>query len=75
MEFNIDSLNMYLDIKSRKKVNIYPLIPIHIRYYSIEVESNNAIYYNDIYQIDKKMNDSLRINEGAMEKDITSAPF
>lgn len=75
MEFNIDSLNMYLDIKSRKKVNINPLIPIHIRYYSIEVESNNAIYYNDIYQIDKKMNDSLRINEGAMEKDITSAPF
>ena len=60
--FNTDSLNRYMEIKSRIKVAIYPEIPIHIRYYSIEADSNNVNFYPDIYQIDNKMHQALQNN-------------
>ena len=60
--FNTDSLNRYMLIKSRIKVAIYPEIPIHIRYYSIEADSNNVNFYPDVYQIDSKMHQALQNN-------------
>ncbi len=60
--FNTDSLNRYMEIKSRIKVAIYPEIPIHIRYYSIEADTNNVNFYPDIYQIDNKMHQALQNN-------------
>jgi murein L,D-transpeptidase YcbB/YkuD len=57
--FNRDSLDHYISIKTRQQVNIKPSIPIHIRYFTIEADSNNFNFYKDAYQIDSMMNEVI----------------
>ncbi len=59
INFNSDSLNNSLKNKQRKKVDLFNRVPVHIRYFSAEVDSNKLFFYDDIYGLDKKMLDNL----------------
>jgi murein L,D-transpeptidase YcbB/YkuD len=59
INFNSDSLNNSLKNKQRKKVDLFIRVPVHIRYFTAEVDSNKLFFYNDIYGLDKKMLDNL----------------
>lgn len=60
-KFNRDSLNYYIEIKTRKEVNVTPKIPIHIRYYTAEAFGNQINFYPDIYNIDLLMQEALHL--------------
>ncbi len=59
INFNADSLKTYLKNKERKRVNLFNRIPIHIRYYTSEVDNKGIHFYDDIYELDKKMIENL----------------
>jgi murein L,D-transpeptidase YcbB/YkuD len=55
MDFNYDKLQNYISKKERHRVNLERQLPVHIRYFTVEADSLNIIFYNDIYRIDSLM--------------------
>lgn len=62
INFNSDSLIYYLKKKERKKVDLVKPLPIHIRYYTCEGDSDTIIFYNDIYRFDSLMFNNIRLS-------------
>jgi murein L,D-transpeptidase YcbB/YkuD len=62
INFNSDSLQEYVNNKERRRVDLFRPLPIHIRYYTAVADSNSIHFYDDVYSIDKKMNDSFNSN-------------
>ena len=63
INFNSDSLNLSLKNKQRKKIDLFNRVPVHIRYFTSEVDSNKLLFYDDIYGLDKKMIENLHSKE------------
>lgn len=61
INFNSDSLNYYLKKKERKRVDLFKPLPIHIRYFTCEADSNTILFYNDIYHLDSLMFNNISL--------------
>ncbi len=61
INFNSDSLNYYLKKKERKKVDLFKPLPIHIRYFTCEADSNTIFFFNDVYRLDSIMFDKINL--------------
>lgn len=59
INFNSDSLDQSLKNKQRKRVDLFNRVPVHIRYFTAEVDSNKIIFYDDVYGLDKKMYENI----------------
>ncbi|MBL4593281.1 MAG: L,D-transpeptidase family protein [Flavobacteriales bacterium] len=61
-EYNIDSVNTYVNNKEQKRITLNTKIPVHIQYYTCGTDSNNNIvFYKDIYGLDKKLKELMEI--------------
>ncbi len=61
INYNTDSLNSDLKNKIRKRVNLFTRVPVHLRYFTCETDSENIKFYDDIYSLDEKMINNLMI--------------
>lgn len=52
-------LTKYFQESKRRTMNIYPQIPIYVRYYTCEMRDGQLVFYEDIYRKDKKIMDGL----------------
>ena len=62
-DFNYDMLQNYISKKERHRVNLEIQLPVHIRYFTVEADSTEIIFFKDIYGIDSIMKTVYEIPE------------
>ncbi len=62
-EYNIDSVNTYVNKKEQKRITLNTKIPVHIQYFTCGTDSNNnIIFYKDIYGLDRKLEELMGLS-------------
>jgi murein L,D-transpeptidase YcbB/YkuD len=55
-KYSIDTVRSFIENKTRKVITLNKKTPIHIRYYTVEADTNNDIrFYPDVYFIEKEL--------------------
>jgi len=55
-EYNLDSVQIFINAKHHKQINLRHPYPVHINYFTCGVDTNNQlIFYKDIYKKDEKL--------------------
>ena len=70
INFSSDSLNYYLKKKERKKVDLFKPLPIHIRYFTCEADSDTIFFYNDVYRLDSIIFNDINLFNTVMKKNV-----
>jgi len=61
-KYNIDSLHVFVDSKTQKRIKLNKHIPIYIEYFTCGTDTNNnLVFYKDIYGLDKKLEDLMQL--------------
>jgi len=54
--YTLDSVNYYIKNKQRKVISLHKKVPVHIRYFTAEADSNSQIiFYPDVYSLEKEI--------------------
>ncbi len=60
----VDSLNKWLDTKQKKYIPVRKPIPLFIRYFTCDTdEKGQLVFYDDIYEEDKKIREKIFANK------------
>jgi len=59
----VDSLTHWLEIKEKHSIPIRAKVPVFIRYFTCEANNGQIIFFEDIYDEDKKMSELLFANK------------
>ena len=63
-KYNIDSVHVYIISKEQKRITLNTKIPVHIQYFTCGTDSNNnMVFYTDIYNLDKKLEELMELND------------
>jgi len=63
LSYNVDSIKTWLANKDRKRIMVKNKLPLFIEYFTCEVKKNKIVFYDDIYNDDRRLAEKYFANK------------
>jgi len=55
LSYNTDSINTWINNKSRKRIMVKKRVPLYIKYFTCEGKNDEIVFYDDVYNEDQQL--------------------